>query len=129
MNTVFPKTDANLKSDVLAELRYEPSVNVTDIGVLVKKGAVTLNGFVASFGEKRDAVRAAQRVVGVTAIADDIVVRVPNALLRTDGDIATTAANQIKWFSTLPAGGTKITVRDGWITLEGEMEWCCILSK
>jgi VCBS repeat-containing protein len=59
----------------------------------------------------------------VTAIADDIAVKVPSSMLRTDGDIAAAAANQIKWSSSVPAGAAKITVREGWITLEGEMEW------
>jgi osmotically-inducible protein OsmY len=123
MNTIAGKTDTELKSDVLAELKWEPSVNVADIGVQVQEGAVTLNGSVTSYSEKWNAVRAARRVVGVTAIADDIAVKVPSSMLRTDGDIAAAAANQIKWSSSVPAGAAKITVREGWITLEGEMEW------
>jgi len=123
MNTVIEKTDTDLKSDVLAELKYEPSVNITDIGVLVKDGAVTLNGYATSYGEKWDAVSAAKRVAGVRAIADDIVVKLPDSLLRTDGDIAAAVANQIGWFTSIPAGAVKITVRDGWLTLEGELEW------
>jgi hypothetical protein len=56
------KTDTEIKSDVLAELKYEPSVKVTDIGVLVKDGTVTLNGFATNYGEKWQAVTAAKRV-------------------------------------------------------------------
>ena len=89
------KTDPQLKTDVLAELNYEPSVKVTDIGVTVKDGTVTLNGYVTSYGEKWDAVRAARRVAGVNAIADDIQVKQPDFLWRTDGDIAIAAAHQI----------------------------------
>ena len=63
------KTDAELKTDVLAELHYEPSVKATDIGVLVKDGTVTLNGNVTTYGQKWDAVRATKRISGVTAIA------------------------------------------------------------
>jgi len=123
MKTIVEKTDTELKTDVLAELKYEPSVNITDIGVLVKDGAVTLNGFATSYGEKWNAVSATKRVAGVRAIADDIVVKLPHSQLRTDGDIAAAAANQISWFTSIPAGAAKITVRDGWITLEGELEW------
>jgi len=123
MKTIVEKTDTELKTDVLAELKYEPSVNITDIGVLVKDGAVTLNGFATTFSEKWGAVRAAKRVAGVRAIADDIVVRLPHSLLRTDGDIASAAANQIGWFTSIPAGAAQVTVRDGWLTLEGEVEW------
>ncbi len=117
------KNDAERKDDVLAELKYEPCVKVTDVGVLVKDGTVTLNGYVTSYGERWDAVRAAKRVAGVNAIADDIVVKLPTSLRRTDGDIAAAAANQINWSTSIPTGSVQVTVREGWITLEGEVEW------
>jgi osmotically-inducible protein OsmY len=117
------KTDTEIKSDVLAELKYEPSVKVTDIGVLVKDGTVTLNGFASNYGEKWQAVAAAKRVVGVRAIADDIKVKLWDSFVRTDGEIAAAAANQIKWSTSIPAKVVKVTLRDGWITLEGEVGW------
>ncbi len=123
MKTIVEKTDAELKSDVLAELKYEPGVNISDIGVLVKDGAVTLNGFVTNYGEKWNAVSATKRVAGVRAIADDIVVKLSSSQIRTDGDIAGAAANQISWFSSVPTGAVKVVVRDGWLTLEGELDW------
>ncbi len=123
MKTIAERTDSELKADVLAELKYEPGVNITDVGVLVRDGAVTLNGFATSYGEKWNAVSATKRVAGVRAIADDIVVKLPFSMLRTDGDIAAAAANQISWFTSIPAGAVKILVRDGWLTLEGELEW------
>jgi osmotically-inducible protein OsmY len=123
MKTIVEKTDTELKSDVLAGLKYEPGVNISDIGVLVKDGAVTLNGFVTNYGEKWNAVAATKRVAGVRAIADDIVVKLSSSLLRTDGEIASAAANQISWFSAEPKDAVKVVVRDGWLTLEGEVEW------
>ena len=123
MKTIDAKSDAEIKTDVLAELKYEPSVKVTDIGVLVKDGTVTLNGYATNYAEKWEAVRAAKRVAGVTAIADDIKVKLWDSFDRTDGDIATTAANQIKWITSIPTGKVQLTVSDGWITLEGELEW------
>lgn len=123
MKTIVEKTDTELKNDVLAELKYEPGVNISNIGVLVKDGAVTLNGFVTNYGEKWNAVSATKRVAGVRAIADDIVVKLSSSLMRTDGDIAGAAANQISWFSSVPKGAVKVVVRDGWLTLEGELEW------
>ena len=123
MNKVIAKSDAEIKSDVLAELIFEPSVKVTDIGVLVKDGTVTLNGFATSYGERWDAVRAAKRVAGVKAIADNIEVKLLESLRCTDGDIATAAANQIDWFLAIPHGTVGITVREGRITLDGEVEW------
>jgi osmotically-inducible protein OsmY len=123
MNITAKKTDTELKTDVLSELKYEPSVKVADIGVLVKDGTVTLNGYTTSYVEKNEAVRAAKRVAGVKAIADDIEVNLPGSLHRTDGDIAAAAASQIDWSTTIPVETVEITVREGWVTLAGEVEW------
>ena len=124
MSTATDKSDTEIKNDVLSELKYEPSVKISDIGVLVKDGTVTLNGFATSYGEKYDAVKVTKRVAGVRAIADDIEVKFPESMKRNDGDIATAAANNIEWLSwTLPGKTVQVTVREGWITLEGQVEW------
>lgn len=123
MNITIKKTDAELKSDVLSELKYEPSVKVTDIGVLVKNGTVTLNGYADSYGKKWEAVSAVKRVSGVKAVADEIEVNLPNSPHRTDADIASAAVSQIDWSTTIPVGTVVVTVRDGWLTLDGEVEW------
>jgi osmotically-inducible protein OsmY len=116
-------SDSEIKSHVLAELTYEPSVKATDIGVLVKDGTLTLNGFVESYWEKWAAIRAAKRVIGVNAIADDIEVRLPASYHHSDGDIAAAAASQIEWATTIPEDTVKITVREGFVTLEGTVDW------
>ena len=108
---------------MLSELKYEPSVNVTDIGVLVKNGTVTLNGYATSAVEKWEAVRVTKRVVGVKAIADDIEIKLSESFINTDSDIAATAIHHIDWFTTIPRGSVKVTVRNGWITLDGEVDW------
>jgi osmotically-inducible protein OsmY len=123
MTNYLEKTDAELKIDVLSELEYEPSIAIADIGILVKDGAVTLNGYATSYNERWEAVRAVKRVAGVKAIADDIQVKLPDSLCRTDGDIATAVANQIDWSTTISPETVKVTVRDGWVVLEGEVEW------
>jgi len=124
MSTTTDKSDTEIKDDVLLELKFEPSVKVTDIGVLVKDGTVTLNGFATSYGEKYDALKTAKRVSGVRAIANDIEVKFPESMKRNDGDIAAAAANNIEWLSwNLPGKTVQITVADGWITLEGQVEW------
>ncbi len=117
------KSDEEMKIDVLAELEFDPRVKVSDIGVLVKDGTVTLNGYATSYGERFAAVRSAKRVAGVKAIADDIEVKLPDSSLRSDGEIAAAAAHQIEWNTTIPQGIAKVTVRDGWITLQGEFGW------
>jgi osmotically-inducible protein OsmY len=123
MLNVLDKTDTEIKTDVLSELKYDPSLKVTEIGVLVTDGIVTLNGYATSFDEKLAAVHAVKRVAGVVAIADDIELHIPDANHRTDGEIATAAAHKIEWATTIPKGTVEITVRNGWIILEGEVEW------
>ena len=123
MINTFDKTDTEIKTDVLSELNYDPSLKVTDIGVLVKDGTVTLNGYATSFDEKLAAVHAVKRVAGVVAIADDIELHIPDANHRTDGEIAAAAAHKIEWATTIPKGTVEIVVRNGWIILEGEVEW------
>ena len=116
------KTDAEIKADVLSELKYEPMVKATDIGVLVKNGTLTLNGYATSYAEKWNAVRASKRVAGVKAIADEIKVQLPGTMHRTDSDIAAAAASQLKWCTSIPEDTVTITVSGGWITLEGQVE-------
>ena len=123
MINTLDKTDPEIKNDVLSELKYEPSIKVTDIGVLVKEGIVTLTGYTTSFDQKLIAVHAVKRVAGVVAIADDIELKIPDANHRTDGEIAAAAAHQLEWSTTIPKGTVGITIRNGWVILEGEVEW------
>lgn len=117
------KTDADLKNDVLAELKYEPSIKVTELGVLVNDGTVTLNGHTNSYHGKWEAIHAVKRVAGVKAIADEIEVQLSSSSMHTDEDIASAAAHHLKWSMIVPTGKVMATVRKGWITLEGEVEW------
>ena len=123
MQRTIEKTDTELQKDVMSELKYDPSVKVSDIGVLAKDGTVTLNGYATSYNEKWEAVHATKRVAGVKAIADDIEIQLPASYHRTDTDIAAAAINQIEWSTTIPNGTVQATVRDGWITLDGQVEW------
>jgi osmotically-inducible protein OsmY len=117
------KTDAQLQSDVMAELQWEPSVHATEIGVTVKDGVVTLGGHVASFVEKHDAERAAQRVSGTRAVAVEIDVKLPALGKRGDADIARAAENVLEWLCGGDKPTVKVMVESGWITLSGEVEW------
>ena len=87
------KTDSELQRDVLDELKWEPSVNAAHIGVAVNDGIVTLSGHVTSYWEKYAAERAAKRVYGVKAVANEIDVKLPGSSQRTDEDIAAAAVN------------------------------------
>jgi osmotically-inducible protein OsmY len=116
-------TDSEIERDVKAELQWDPRVDATDIAVSVRDGVVTLAGFVRQYGDKYAAETATKRVAGVVAVANDIEVRLPNKDQRPDPAIARDAAAAIK--SRLPSSweGIKVVVRDGYINLEGEVEW------
>src|SRR3954453_7946960 len=116
-------TDSELQRDVLDELRWEPSVDAAHIGVSVKDGVVTLNGHVPSFAEKYAAERAAKRVYGVRAVANEIDVKLPSSSQRTDEDIARSCVNALQANISVPRDRIKVTVNKGWVKLEGEVEW------
>jgi osmotically-inducible protein OsmY len=117
------KTDMQLRDDVLDELRWEPSINEKAIGVEVKEGVVTLAGFVDNYAQKYAAERAAERVTGVRALADDVVVRLPSSATRTDTDIAAAALKALDWDVEVPNEAVKVKAENGWIWLEGKLEW------
>ncbi len=115
--------DIELKESVLAELAWEPSVTAPHIGVTARDGVVTLSGHVQRFAEKLAAQSAALRVKGVKAVAEEIDVKLPSDVQRSDEDIAAAAVARLAWDSTLPKDAVKITVQDGWLTLTGEVGW------
>jgi osmotically-inducible protein OsmY len=115
--------DAQLQSAVMDELRWEPSINAADIGVAAKEGVVTLTGFVRSYPEKQSAERAAKRVAGVKAVAEEIEIRLAGIHERTDSDIAKSAIAALAWNVIVPRDSVKVMVERGWVTLEGEVGW------
>jgi osmotically-inducible protein OsmY len=117
------KTDSQLQQDVMAELKWEPSINATHIGVEVADGIVTLAGHVDSYAAKWDAEHAAQRVSGVKALAVEMDVKLPGSSKRSDSDIAGSAENMLMWTTYVPKDSVKIMVENGWITLSGEVSW------
>lgn len=117
------KTNTQLQRDVLDELQYEPSVDAAEIGVIAKDGVVTLTGNVKSYAEKWAAERAAERVAGVKALADEMQVILPDMHIRTDEDIARAILNAIKWDVLVPDERIKVKVVQGYVTLEGTVDY------
>ena len=117
------KTDSELQRDVLDELKWEPSINAAHIGVSVKDGIVTLSGHVDSYWERFMAERAANRVRGVKAIANEIEVVLPGISRRSDEDIAAAVVKALQSHVGVPEDKIKVTVSKGWVKLEGEVEW------
>lgn len=116
-------TDAEIQRDVQAELKWEPRVQPTEIGVAVKDGVVTLTGWVDSYSKRWAAEEAAHRVRGVKAVANDIEVRLGVGEERTDAEIAAAAVRALQWDALLVPEKIDVTVSKGWITLKGVVDW------
>ena len=116
-------TNAQLQNDVRAELSWDPCVHDKEIGVLAADGVVTLTGSVPSYAEKLAAEHAAERVTGVKAVANELVVTLTPMGQRTDADIARAVVNALSWDVHVPHVQIKAAVTNGWITLEGDVEW------
>lgn len=117
------KTDTQLQSDVIDELRFDPSVGIAEIGVAAKDGVVTLTGKVDSYARKYAAARAAERVACVRAVADDLTVAVLSSLALTDTEIAHMATSALKWDVEVPDEHIIVRVEKGWVWLDGEVQW------
>src|ERR1700730_16941619 len=120
---IMNRTDSEIEGYVKEELQWSPDLDSTDVAVSVKQGVVTLTGFVHSYLDKYEAEAAAKRVAGVTAVANDIEVRLPSVDQRPDPEIARDAVASIKTQLPVSWEHIKIVVKDGWMTLEGEVEW------
>jgi osmotically-inducible protein OsmY len=117
------KTNTELQRDVMDELEFEPSVNAANIGVAAKNGIVTLTGKVSSYAEKYTATEAAERVFGVKAVTDEMKVDLPSFHKRDDEDIAQAAVNALQWHVSVPKDAVKVKVHQGWVTLEGKVDY------
>lgn len=114
--------DLKLQHDVMDELEWEPAVNVEHIGVTVRDGVVTLTGHVESFAEKLAAEKAAIRVRGVRAIAQDIEVELPASKKTADDEIAARALKMLEWDVVVPSDRIAVKVDHGIVTLAGEVD-------
>jgi osmotically-inducible protein OsmY len=116
-------TDHKLKTDVLAELAWEPSVNADHIGVTAEDGVVTLTGHVNTYWQKHAAETAAGRVRGLKALAEEIEIRLPLHSKRADEEIAAAALSRLSWESSIPSDAIKVKVEEGYVTLTGQVDW------
>ena len=117
------RLDSDIKHDVENELKWDPDIDASDIGVAVKDGVITLSGFVRSYYQKYQAEKATKRVKGVLGVANDIEVRLPSGNEKTDPEIARAAVEAIKEELPYSHEKIKVVVKNGWVTLEGDAEW------
>src|SRR3954463_1591812 len=117
------RTDNEIERDIEDELKWDPSLANDDIAVAVRDGVVTLAGYVKSYLDKWHAERAAGKVKGVKAIANNLTVKLPSSSERTDPEIARAVVDALKWNVSVPQDRIKAKVDNGWVTLEGDVDW------
>ncbi len=122
MFNLYGKSDADIRCDVMNELKWNSSTTAEDISVEADDGVVTLRGNVSSYAKKGAAEKATQRVKGVRAIADELAVMLMGPNERRDEDIAKAALMSLEWNDEIPQG-IEVTVDQGWVTLAGEADW------
>jgi osmotically-inducible protein OsmY len=117
------KTNQDLQKDVQDAIKWEPLLNAAEIGVTAKDGVITLTGTVDSYAKKLEAEDAAKNVAGVKAVAEEIVIKYGDYGKKSDTEIANEVLNAWKWNWEVPEEKIKVKVENGWVTLEGELEW------
>jgi osmotically-inducible protein OsmY len=117
------KSDLEIQQDVMRELRWDSRIGATRVGVEVEKGVVTLTGTVENFAKKHAATEAAHRVAGVLDVANDVQVHLPGSPGRTDTEIARAVRSALEWDVFVPDQHIRSSVSEGWVTLEGEVEF------
>ena len=117
------KSDVEIQKDVMSQLKWEPALNASSIGVAVNNGIVTLSGQVDTYYQKMAAEKAAKKISGVRGIAEDIQIGISPYYRKTDTEIAESVLNSLKWHSAVPEDRLKVKVEDGVVTLEGEVTW------
>lgn len=115
------KTDAEIRQDVMDELKWEPILKQSEISVTVSNGVVILSGFVNTFYKKAIAENIAWNVKEVAAVSEELDVRLPYYL--TDAEITDSITCAFRWHIAIPDENVNIKVTDGWVTLEGEVDW------
>lgn len=115
--------DSQIRSRVLAELDWDPSIDASDVGVAVKDGVVTLTGSIPSYWQEKEVERVVKRVAGVRAVAEELTIKLPGTSERSDADIAQSVLSGLRFNVAVPTNRIQVTVEKGWVTLEGDVEW------
>ncbi len=120
------KHDDTIRKNVMDEILWDPQLTpiASQIGVIVKNEVVTLSGTVDYYGQKLAAEQAAKRVKDVKVVAVDIKVKSAGFSDTTsDTVIADAVRNALLWHSAVNEDKINIKVEDGWITLDGTVDW------
>jgi osmotically-inducible protein OsmY len=117
------KNNETLQKDVQDAIKWEPLLNAAEIGVTCKDGVVTLTGTVNNYERKLQAENAAKGVAGVKAVVEKIFVDFGESEEVNDNKIADEILSAFKWNWDIPNHTLKVKVEEGWVSLDGELEW------
>ncbi len=117
------KSNETLQKEVQDAIKWEPLLNAAEIGVIAKDGVITLTGTVDSYIKKVEAETAAKNVAGVKAVAENIKIHFESSFSKNDTEIANEILNAWKWNWNVPNNKVKVKVENGWVTLDGDVEW------
>ncbi len=117
------RSDKELAQRILRELKWDSRIEWASINVEVNDSVVTLTGVVSSYARKIAAQEAAHRVAGVLDVANDLEVKPGDRFARTDTEIAGAVRNALEWDALVPNELVQSTVTDGWVTLEGDVDY------
>jgi osmotically-inducible protein OsmY len=123
MARAIAKSDKEIHQDILRELKWDTRVEETDVGVEVDNGIVTLTGAVSSYAKRVAAKEAAHRVAGVLDVANNVEVRIPGSGRRSDTELAHSVRQVLQWHAHIPHEQIETTVSDGWVTLDGAVDY------
>lgn len=117
------RSDRDLKQRILRELKWDSRISWASINVEVNDAVATLTGSVMSYAQKIAAQEAAHRVAGVLDVANDIEVNPLDDFVRSDTEIARAVRSALEWDALVPDNQIQSTVSEGWVTLEGEVNY------
>lgn len=117
------KSNEDLQRDVQNAIKWEPLLHAAEIGVTAIDGVVTLTGTVDSYAKKSEAEEAAKKVSGLKALVEKIEIKFSSTWKKDDAEIATEILNTLKWNWEIPSDDIIVKVENGWVRLDGEVQW------
>lgn len=117
------KNDTDLQRDVQDAIRLEPQLKGASVKVVVNKGSVTLTGSVASHALKEAINETVKKVAGTKAVTDRMQVVLEQMAIACDADIKATVEKVLHVHWLVPDSKINVTVKDGWVTLQGKLNW------
>jgi osmotically-inducible protein OsmY len=117
------KSNEDLQRDVQNAIKWEPLLHAAEIGVTAIDGVVTLTGIVDSYAKKYEAEEATKKVSGLKALVEKIEIKFSSTWKKDDTEIATEILNALKWDWEIPSDDIIVKVENGWVRLDGEVQW------